>query len=439
MGNRFLDSGSVGAATPFESEATAATTLQAIITDGTNPLLAGEDIYIAADHSEDPGANITYTFPGTAAAPNRVISATLSGPTYNKADNVQVDNSTGNFDILIQGHVKLYGVSLKVGDDFSCKGNDQSILLDDCVIELTRTNSGVFFSGDANGQNILELKNTDVNFSGGGTGSVFSVADSGIFLWNGGLLSIGGTPGTQLFNGADETLHISVAGVDLSAETNNLIDVSDLADIIAEFHHCKLASSVSLTNGTINSVGTKILMSGCDDTTGNDLHRFEYIDYYGSIVHDDAIFVTTGGASEGTTPISWKMVTTANAKEFSEPLISPPIVVWVDGTGSKTFTVQCLWDSVTDIQNDEIWLEIEFLEASADTDSAFANDGLADILASPADQTTNATAWTETLTNDNEFAIAVTATVNRVGPAICRVHLAKPSTTVYVDPKGTVT
>jgi len=59
---------------------------------------------------------------------------------------------------------------------------------------------------------------------------------------------------------------------------------------------------------------------------------------------------------------------------------------------------------------------------------------MTDITSTPADQTTNATAWTETLTNDNEFELAVTVTVNRVGPVIARVCLAKPSTTIYVDP-----
>ncbi len=74
-------------------------------------------------------------------------------------------------------------------------------------------------------------------------------------------------------------------------------------------------------------------------------------------------------------------------------------------TGSRTVTINCLWDSVTDIQDDEIWLEIEYLSASADTESDFANDGLADVLASPADQTTNSEVWTENLTNDNEFVV----------------------------------
>ncbi len=81
-------------------------------------------------------------------------------------------------------------------------------------------------------------------------------------------------------------------------------------------------------------------------------------------------------------------------------------------------------------------LEIEFLEASADVDSAFADDRMADITATPTDQANNAESWTGTsgFANENTQEVAVTVTVNRVGPVIARVCLAKPSTTIYVDP-----
>lgn len=177
-------------------------------------------------------------------------------------------------------------------------------------------------------------------------------------------------------------------------------------------------------------------MSGCDDTTGNKLYRLEYVDYWGSTVHDDAIY-RDSGASDGAANISWKMVSTANAREFSEPTKSPPIVAWVDSIGSKTFTVHINRDNATDLDNDEIWLEIEYLEASADVDSALADDRITNILATPAAQATSTEAWTGTsgFTNENKQRLDVTVTVNRVGPIVARVCLATPSVTVYVDPK----
>ncbi len=422
---------------PHETWAKAATTFLVAVDAAS----AGDDIIIGADHTETPGSTPTYTFPGTVGSPNRVISSTVGSDSdivYNKADNIQVSVTAGGTNFIIQGSVYFYGFSLKLKRDLILQSSASICVFDDCVMQLDDAQSNILIGVSA-GQNSVIFKNTDVNFSVGGAGVGFVLSGPSKFWWRGGVLSWTGTQPTALFNSLDKDCLVFMSGVDLSACTSALFDVSDAADIMSEMHHCVLNSGVSLTTGIINSVGTRILMSGCDDSTGNDLYRLEYVDFWGSTVHDDDIFRTTGGASDGTTPISWKMVSTANASEFTEPTKSPWIYAWVDGTGSKTFTVQCLWDSVTDIQDDEIWLEIEFLEASADPDSAFADDRMADISATPADQTTNATPWTETLTNDNEFELAVTVTVNRVGPVIARVCLAKPSTTVYVDPLLVIT
>lgn len=416
---------------PYDTWAKAATVFGTAVTQAS----AGDDIYIGADHSELLSANATYTFAGTASAPVRVISVTVGTSTYNKADNIQIDTNGGNRDITINGFVKFYGVSLVISDDFTVSDSPQAVLFDDCLIEMERNGSAVFIIGDS-AANVLTLKNTDINFSSGGATSGFNVSFHCDFSWLGGVLFWTGTQPTALFNNHNRSCVSRVAGVDLSAITSALVDVSDAADMLHSFHHCLLNSSVSLTTGTINRTGTKILMSGCDDTTGNDLYRLEYVDFYGSVVHDDAIY-RTSGASDGATNISWKMVTTGNATEFSEPLISPPIVAWVDATGSTTFTVHLNWDNATDLDNDEIWLEVEYLSASADTESDFFNNGMADILATPAAQTTSTEGWTGTggFTNENKQQLDVTVTVNRVGPVICRVHLAKPSVTVYVDPK----
>ncbi len=425
---------------PHETWAKAATTFATAVA----ALSAGDRLILGHDHSEDPGG-ITYAFPGTAAAPNLVISATStaggSTVTYNKADNVQLDNSASAVDINLSGYVQFYGVSFKVGDDFTFSGVS-SFIFDDSVLELTGANSK-FNATTSIGKLRLELRNSDINFSGGGVSGGFRFIGNMIFNWFGGLYSITGTQPGALFDGASRTVTVNLAGVDFSALSSAFFDVSDESEWRGSMHHCLLHSSVSLITGIINNPTQRIIMSGCDDTTGNNLYRLEYVDFWGSTVHDDAIFLSDADkrSSDGTTPISWKMVSTANAREFSEPTTSPPIFAWVDSTGSKTFKIHGVWDSATDIQDDEIRIRVEFLEASADTDSAFADDGPADITATPADQTTNAESWTvsPSMTNENTFEISVTKTVNRVGPVICWIELMKPSTTVFMNAKVEIT
>ncbi len=418
---------------PYDTWAKAA---QLFLTAVDFASLTDNVIHIGADHTEAIGTT-TYTFPGIIDDPTRVISVTPDTTTYSKASSAQL-TSSGTNDINIGGSVEFYGVFFELGDDLSFNG--LKTFFDDSTIELSRT-GGSLISAQAD-KALVRLKNTLVDYSGAtGTPSPIILADV-TWIWEGGAVSYGGNRHSSLFNLGAEPANVIMSGVDLSALDTAIINIAGTDGVVAEIHHCLLNSSVSMTTGTINSLRTRVLMSGCDDTTGNKLYRLEYVDFWGSTVHDDATFRTTGGASDGTTPISLKMVSTANAVEFSEPTKSLPIPgKWIDSTGSKTFTVNCLWDSAIDIQNDEVWLELEFLEAAADTDSAFADDRSADILAAPADQTTNAVPWTisPSMTNANEFEVSVTVTVNRVGPVIARVCLAKPSTTIFVDPKIEVT
>ena len=187
-------------------------------------------------------------------------------------------------------------------------------------------------------------------------------------------------------------------------------------------------------------------MNGCDDAIGNDLYRLDYFTYYGNVFHDDAIY-RDAGASDGTNKISWKMVSNGNAAEFSEPLVSPPIVSeWIETPGSKAFTIHVVRDSTESLQDDELWLEIEYLGGSGSptiTQSTFADNRMADPLgegaspSGPQNQPASTEAWTGIDAGSPDWTrqqLDVTVTVDRAGPVIARVHLARTSTTVYIDP-----
>lgn len=441
MANIFVDDGGSNTA-PHETWAKAATTFLV----GVDAAAAGDDIIIGADHAETVSSNTTYAFPGVIGNPSRVISSTVgAGSTivYNKADNIQLDSGANVVNFLVNGVVLLYGVSWNIGHDLRFVSQDSAISFDDSVLELTQAAARIDIEGGNSDQEI-HLKNTDLNFSAaaGTNARHIRVRQGGTFDWHGGTLSWTNTQPVALFDSPTRGTDVRLSGLDLSALSTAIMDATSADFQSLRMHHCLLNSSVSLMIGSIVKGNSSLLMSGCDDTTGNDLYRLEYIDYWGSTVHDDAIFLSSSSlqSSDGTTPISWKIVSTASAAEFSEPTKSPPIYAWVDATGSTTFTVEIVWDSATNAQDDEIWLEIEFLEASADTDSAFTDDRMADITATPADQGDSSETWTGTsgFTNENTQKLVVTATVNRVGPVIGRVHVGKPSATFYANAKMNV-
>ena len=298
----FCDDG--GSNTPPHASWAAAATTFLVAVDAA---AAGDDIIIGHDHAETLTVNTTYTFPGTVSAHSRVISATSteSGSTvvYNKADNIQVEGTTNGVDIRFAGYVDMYGISMSVGDDFLIGTSPSRTYIEDSSLLLD--SAGAILSlGAANGQIQFILKNTDVEWTNANNASF--IQPLGVrFQWHGGTLSYGGTqPATSIIFGDDRNNFIDIHGVDFTAITVPIFNADEDADTAGVLTHCLINSSSALVANSVKSSGSTFLMSGCDDTTGNDLYRLEYIDYWGSTVHDDDIFRTTGGASGGTTPIA---------------------------------------------------------------------------------------------------------------------------------------
>lgn len=166
-----------------------------------------------------------------------------------------------------------------------------------------------------------------------------------------------------------------------------------------------------------------------------------WIEDYAGTIRDETTIVKTGGASDGTTDLSWNMTTSANAEYPMIPLESGEIVCWNDTTAAaKTLTVDILHDSTTNLKDDEVWLEVQYMGTSGFPLSTFISDAKADVLATAADQATAGGTWTTTgLTNPNTQQLSVTFTPQEKGYYICKVMLAKASYTVYVDPLIVVT
>jgi hypothetical protein len=139
--------------------------------------------------------------------------------------------------------------------------------------------------------------------------------------------------------------------------------------------------------------------------------------------------VMTGGASDGTTAVSRKIVTSASAS-VGIPFKSLPMDIWNETVGSAV-TVTVFGNHASDVpNNNEVWLELEYL---GDPDSP-----LGTVTEShPAHQyggsanTSDASTWTS---GSGKFKLAVTFTPEQKGPIIARVCAAKASHTFYYDP-----
>jgi len=178
-------------------------------------------------------------------------------------------------------------------------------------------------------------------------------------------------------------------------------------------------------------------MINCD--SGDTNYRLWVEDYCGSI-KDETTIVRTGGASDGTTPISWKMEASSVAQFPLNILRSPEITVWNETTGSaKTLTIEIVHDSVTALDDDEVFIEVQYLGTSGFPLVTDVDDAVANVLATPAAQTASTETWTTTgITNVNKQKLAVTVTPQEKGFFSVTVCLALASKIIYACPKVTV-
>jgi hypothetical protein len=178
------------------------------------------------------------------------------------------------------------------------------------------------------------------------------------------------------------------------------------------------------------AAGTDLI--GCN-SSGN-VERNERYRYQGTLTTETTIKRTVG-ASDGTTPYSWKLLTTANSKQ-DFPFETFEGALWNSAVGSaKTLTFHCLTDNLT-LQDADIWVEVEYLGSSGSPVSSLVSSAPATLVTAGANLTSDsAEAWTTTgLTTPVKQKFSVTFTPQLAGPVRWRVKIAKASATVYVDP-----
>ena len=296
---------------------------------------------------------------------------------------------------------------------------------DNCSLRLGGSGASSKLAFDNSGDTI-ELNNTTMSF--GAVGQNVTVACR--LRWSNTPSALLGTIPTQLFGhvafgGGD----IECIGVDFSGAGSGKTIVNAAGSSITatyKFVDCKLNASVTKASAPIDSAVT-VEFIRCGSAGNYTVYRGRYS---GALTEETTI-VRTGGATDGTTPISWKVITTANSF-YSQPFECPPIAIWNDTTGSAvTATVEGIWGGGAVPLDSEIWVDVEYLGDASSPQGSFVNDGAADLLTAGANQTSSSATWGGSTT---KFKLNVTFTAQQRGWIYCRVKVAKASTTMYIDP-----
>lgn len=403
--------------------------------------VAGDTIYVSQVHAETQATAMTLTSPGTAASPVFVICANDAAEPPTAVATTATITTTGNSSITYAGFAHVYGVTFNCGTGAGGASiNFTSAapwcwVFDACALKMinsaaaSRFTAGV--SSTASDDQYLHLHNTSVQFAGAAQGIIVRCP----FEWTGGSLTLGTLPTTLFLTpSAGNCGPAIITGVDLSQLNagESLVDVASGNFGRYTFVNCKLGSSVAVTTGTNPGPGaTQVQLINCDSADTN--YRYHYHCYQGDITQETVI-VRTGGATDGTTPLSFKAVSSANPRFFSA-LKSEWVYYWLNTTGAVTVAIETVTDNVT-LTDAEAWIEVQYLGTAGVPWGLFANDRAADILATPANQTTSSETWTTTgLATPVKQVLSKAVTVEEKGLIRARLILAKASTTVYFCPE----
>jgi hypothetical protein len=361
MANVYVRSAAAGTGTGADWT-NAFTTLAAAFTAKA----AGDVFYVSEDHAETQASAMTLTSPGTAAAPCFVYCVNHAGsvpPVSADLATTATISTTGNSGITLSGQAYYYGVAIQCGSG--------------AVVAAITISSATFF------KNCQLAKQGTTSTSDG-------IRCNSKLVWRNTASAIAGAslPST-LFTAPSTPASVYLEAVDLSAlGSGKTLFAAASQSFSVGLKDCKLGASVTIDAGP-SGVAHETIVSRVDSSGTNYIEQ-KYS--YAGTQTDETLIIRTSGASDGTTPKSRKIVTTANSK-WQFPFEATPIAIWQDSTSAATATLEGVWNAAALPNNDDIWFDLEYLGAAGNPQGSFATGTKADGLASGAALTASTQAW----------------------------------------------
>lgn len=400
---------------------------------------ANDTVYVSNNHAETQSSAVTWTYPqglnvicvdDTAAPPTALATTATVTTTGATAIEINSNNAPATY---------TYGLNFVVGSGSSSAANFlvHVAMFDTCSVTLATTSSSAKIQWTL----ASYWKNVSVKFSAAGQTCACG-SSVGTLVWSGGSLLSGGTSPTTLLASLGAIAYVE--NLDLSNASSSMdLCSSTTFNVSAYFRNIKLPTNWS---GALNSSGgssaptkqTAIFDLQNVDYSGSN-YRISRATPYGNL-NSETTITRAGGANNGTSGLSWKVVTStanATAKYPQATFWTPEIVKWVGATGSTvTATVEIV--SSATLNNDDIWLEVTYLSASGAPLGTVVTNAKAGLLANAAAHTTSTATWNSSPATPVYQKLAVSFVPQLKGFIHAQVRVAKASTTVYIDPKITL-
>jgi hypothetical protein len=411
---------------------------------GTRALGNGDTLYVSNNHAESQGdANVIGTFNTTNGNSYLILcvgDSVTSGFTLATTASVATTGTRAITCVSSVGGYRtyIYGISFTAGSGGSAAGlnpnqngtGGASVVFESCTfVPGTTATVTIACSGGTN------TKWINCNFKFNAAGQSLNCNASAVWEIIGGSLLSGGTSPTTLVSTIG---HFRMLGVDLSNASGSMNIFSNTSPGNLDLVECKLPSawSGSLSSAASGCPDCIAQMMDCDSAGTN--YKFNRATGLGTIQSETTVVRTSPlGATDGTTPLSWKMVSNSSAIYPVQPLYTDWFLYgWNDVTDGSTvaLSIEALMDGAIP-DNSQMWTEWAYLGSSGSPIATIATTEVTNVLATPSAYSGSGNTWTTTgVGTPNAFTMSANAVPLLKGPIIARVALTKATSTVYVNP-----
>lgn len=440
MTRYFLDSVGGSGTSPYDTQAKAAGELDDIIAVGG--FAGGDEIYMDKDHVEP--YIITKIWAGGSKANPVTIKRVDFGvnnvyaPTTG-SDTINIKTTVASKDLTFSGFV-IYGVYFEVDGHLLCNAISSNQAFIDCKYKnLSKVSRGVKMGTGAS-DGVPYFKNME--FEGTAIQAVYIDNPVSVTFdlckWTG-LIDAGGL--VQL--PANDMARVTFNNSDLSGITTGspiMVDCAAAVDSFfnVDFINCKFPIDHALTDGAFSNDGQFVTSWRSD--AGSDSFPQAQEGFRGILATNESTYLAAGYVDQDqATNLSLEM-SPSSVCENHAPLESFDIVQWHDSTGNVTIEIEC-WDGFTTaLQDDELALEVYYLDG---TDVLRSMVTTLVVAGTPANIPTGAGAgaWTGEPSGRSIKLSSGTLSIGKKGWIYARVILGKyeSAKSLFVNPVMTIT
>jgi hypothetical protein len=344
----------------------------------------GTKHYIGDDHAEAQTNSIGLTARGSNDTPLDVLCVDHVGSVPPVSADLRTSATitvTGQGGISISGAFRIcYGITFvsgtTLGFDLTLSSDDRHKYYENCTFVLQSSSSGATFSFGDSAQSYYDLKNCKFKCSIAGQ----QWGPVGRVIWRDTADPIDSAVVPNTFINSGSRCQLTMRNIDLSVLAGKKLFSGDGNVIFdATLQDCKLPASFTIVNSaSFVTLRQRMRLLRCDSAGHN--YRSEYYDYAGTITTETTA-VRTGGASDQTTKIAWKLATTANAS-LGAPLQSFQIARWNAVTGSNRMAaIHGIVNAAAVPNNDELWIDLDYLGDSGSPLGSGKSSRVTDFLA----------------------------------------------------------